>query len=144
MNKVHAILQNIPHEHIHSESVRREERFGLFKLGRFKVDKSFLQYLTDDHHTQEIEEIVELVELKPNAEYRPHYHEKSSAVIYMIFGEGLFILGDNKVPYHPGQRQAIPAKTPHGFITNTPTLFLSIQSPPIQNLKTGKVDLHYV
>ena len=146
MQNVHDILKNIPHEHIQSEHVRSDERFDIFKLGTFKVDKSFLNNLTDGHYLSEqpIEEIVELVELQPNAKYRPHYHEESIAVIYMVLGEGVFILGENKIPYRPGQRLDIPAKTPHGFLTSTRTLFLSIQSPPIRNRETGKVDLHYV
>ena len=145
MTNVHDVLKNIPHEHIQSEYVKADERFDIFKLGIFKVNKSFLNTLMDHDPSKKIvEEIVELVELQQNATYRPHYHENSSAVIYMILGEGMLVLGDNKLPYRPGMRLDIPAKVAHGFITHTKTLFLSIQSPPILNRETGKVDLHYV
>lgn len=145
MNNVHEILGHIPHEHIQSQYVRADERFDVFKLGIFKVAKSFLSgvvgSVTNDQH---VDEIVELVELQPNAKYRPHYHKESSAVIYMVLGEGVFVLGEDEVPYCPGQRLDISAKVPHGFLTKTRTLFLSIQSPPIRNRETGEVDLHYV
>lgn len=145
MNNVHEILSHIPHEHIQSQYVRSDERFDVFKLGIFKVAKSFLSGIfgsaSNDEH---VDEIVELVELQPNAKYRPHYHKKSTAVIYMVLGEGVFVLGEDEVPYCPGQRLDIPAKVPHGFLTKTRTLFLSIQTPPIRDRQTGEVDLHYV
>lgn len=128
----HEILKGIPHEHIQSEYVKSDERFDVFKLGVFEAGND------------SIKEIVELVELQPNAIYRPHYHENSYATIYMVLGEGFFILGENKIAYRPGLKFDIPAKIAHGFLTETKTLFLSIQSPPIRNRETGKVDLHYV
>jgi quercetin dioxygenase-like cupin family protein len=142
---VHEILGYIPHEHIQSQHVKSDERFDVFMLGIFKVAKSFLNGITDGCRvSQPIEEIVELVELQANTKYRPHYHKKSVAVIYMVLGEGVFVLGENEVPYRPGQRLDISANVPHGFLTKTRTLFLSIQSPPILNRETGEVDLHYV
>jgi quercetin dioxygenase-like cupin family protein len=61
----------------------------------------------------------------------------------MVLGEGILILDQEKIPYQPGKRFDIPAKKLHGFITQTKTLFLSIQSPPIYNRETQTVDLHY-
>lgn len=144
MKNAHDILLQIPHERIQSEHVRADERFDIFKLGRFKVANSFLNGIAlNENQSGMNEEIVELVELQPNSSYKPHFHEKSVAVIYMILGSGIFSLGKKQYEYSPGQRIEIPAKTPHGFLTKTKTLFLSIQSPPIRNLNTGEVDLHY-
>jgi mannose-6-phosphate isomerase-like protein (cupin superfamily) len=145
MNNVHDILKNIPHEQIRNVNVMADERFDIVRLGAFQVEQSFLNHLIDIWQPgQPIEEIIELVALQPNTRYRPHYHENSSALIYMISGEGVLILDENIVPYQPGQRLDIPAKAMHGFLTNTRTLFLSIQSPPILNHETKHVDLHYV
>lgn len=139
---IYDILTNIPHEHIQSDSVKPDERFDIFHLGTFTVEHSFLQHFTEKK--QSVDEIVELVSLQENTDYRAHYHEKSSAMVYMVLGEGIITLDNNQVPYRPGMRWIIPAKTAHGFITKTKTLFLSIQSPPIRNYDTGTVDLHYV
>jgi uncharacterized RmlC-like cupin family protein len=145
MKNAYEILRHIPHEHIQSQYVRSDERFDVFKLGIFKVAKSFLSAIAGaEASNQPVDEIVELVELQPNAKYRPHYHKKSTAVIYMVLGEGVFVLGEDEVPYRPGQRLDIPAMVPHGFLTKTRTLFLSIQTSPIRNRQTGAVDLHYV
>lgn len=145
MKNTHDILKAIPHEHIQSDRVAPDERFDVFKLGTFNVYKSFVSNLTHCHRESNlVSEIIELVELQSDSYYKPHYHEKSSAVIYMVLGEGSFILDQAKIPYRPGKRFVIPAKKPHGFITHTKTLFLSIQTPPIRNKHTGKVDLHYV
>jgi hypothetical protein len=47
------------------------------------------------------------------------------------------------IEYQPGIRIDIPAGVIHGFKTKTPTLFLSIQSPPIINPENGAIDLLY-
>lgn len=130
MKDDHAILKQLPHTRIESG----DDRFDLFALGIFEAAGS----------DQSLKEIVELVELEENACYRPHFHARSSAVIYMVLGEGELILGENSMAYHAGLRFNIPAKMPHGFVTRTKTLFLSIQSPPIRDVKTNTIDLHYV
>lgn len=143
MNNMHEILHKIPHEHIQNEHVRTDERFDVFKLGIYRVSHSVLDFITGDK-SGDVDEIVELVELQPHSFYKPHYHKESSAIIYMIFGEGDFILGINEMPYAPGVRLDIPKDTPHGFKTRSETFFLSIQTPPIRNDQTGEVDLYYV
>lgn len=137
------ILQQIPHEQIHSEYVKSDERFDVFKLGVFKVKESIVNFIALDK-IEQADEIVELVRLQPKSRYRPHYHQKSSAILYMVFGEGIFICGEKELNYQPGMRLDLPEKTPHGFLTHSETLFLSIQAPPILNRQTGVVDLHYV
>ena len=90
-----------------------------------------------------LEENLEIVELQRESTYKPHYHKHSSAVIYIILGEGTFILGDDTINYYPGKRVLIPAGTLHGFNTKTRTLFLSIQSPPILSQTNDDIDIHY-
>jgi|GEM_PF-4529009 quercetin dioxygenase-like cupin family protein len=123
------IFKNIPHQRVIGGQNMNDEIFDLYQCGIF-------------HHQSAIENI-EFVELQPNALYRPHYHKKSSAVIYIIYGLGRFQLGSRLLDYKPGMRIDIPAGITHGFRTDTSTLFLSIQSPPIINTETNEIDLHY-
>ncbi|OGT45139.1 MAG: hypothetical protein A3E83_07630 [Gammaproteobacteria bacterium RIFCSPHIGHO2_12_FULL_41_20] len=123
------IFKSIPHQRVVSKQAQAEEIFDLYQCGIFK-NRSF-------------EENIELVELRPESEYSPHFHKKSSAVVYVISGTGLFQLGENLIEYQPGIRIDIAAGVLHGFKTKTPTLFLSIQSPPIINPENGEIDLHY-
>ncbi|STX51502.1 Cupin domain [Legionella busanensis] len=143
MSKIHKMLQNIPLERVYTKAGKVEEQFELLKLGVFKVEKSILLTISN-HSLRPSNEIVELVRLKPSSKYQPHYHKQSSAVIYIILGEGFFLSGKNEISYQPGMRFDLPEKTPHGFLTNTETLFLSIQTPPILNYQTGVMDLYYV
>lgn len=123
------IFKSIPHQRVISKQAQPEEIFDLYQCGIFK-NRTF-------------EENIELVELRPESEYRPHFHKKSSAVVYVISGTGLFQLAENLIEYQPGIRIDIPAGVLHGFKTKTPTLFLSIQSPSIINPDNGEIDLHY-
>ena len=125
----HEIFKSIPHQRITSKRDNIEEIFDLYQCGIFN-NSSF-------------EENIEFVELQPQSEYSSHYHKKSSAVVYVISGTGLFQLAKNLIDYKPGIRIDIPAGVLHGFKTKTPTLFLSIQSPPIINPDNGEIDLHY-
>lgn len=143
MKNEYEILANIPHERIQSKFVRAEEQFDVFKLGVFRVTESVISGVFKER-SGVANEIVELVQLKGNSVYKPHYHENSAAVIYMILGDGDFILGDTQVPYSGGMRFDIPKQVSHGFNTRSDTLFLSIQTPPIRDPLTGDVDLHYV
>jgi quercetin dioxygenase-like cupin family protein len=135
----YSIFKSIPHRRVVSENAGTQEFFDLYQLGTFTAP-SFCQPNSEE---QTIQENVELVELQPQAEYRPHYHKNSTAVIFIISGSGTFLLGEERMDYQAGKRIVIPAGYMHGFNTHTPTLFLSIQSPPIINSVTGQIDLHY-
>ena len=123
------IFKSIPHQRVVSKRANVEEIFDLYQCGIF--------------NNSSLEENVELVELQSQSEYSPHTHKKSSAVVYVISGAGLFQLAENIIEYKPGIRIDIPAGVLHGFKTKTPTLFISIQSPPIINPENGEIDLHY-
>lgn len=123
------IFKSIPHERIVMKQTCKDEVFDLYQCGVFENNST--------------KENIELVELQPLSEYSSHFHEASSAVIYVISGKGLFRLADDVIDYQPGVRIDIPAGMSHGFRTNTATLFLSIQSPPIINSDNGEIDFHY-
>ncbi|MDF2867950.1 MAG: hypothetical protein K0S11_1420 [Gammaproteobacteria bacterium] len=137
----YTIFNSIPHRRVISKNAVNEEIFDLYQLGTFSAPStSFYEEVNEEY---EMQENVELVELQPQTEYRPHYHQNSAAVIYIASGYGTFLLGDKCIDYRTGKRIVIPAGLMHGFNTQTRTLFLSIQSPPIIDPTTGEVDLHY-
>ncbi|MCF6777683.1 cupin domain-containing protein [Thiotrichales bacterium 19X7-9] len=120
------ILKNIPHKRVVTGEDSSEEIYDLYQLGIFNKKN------------------IELVELQPKTFYKQHYHKHSQAAIYIIFGTGIFLLGENKVKYKQNMQIDIAKNVLHGFVTNTKTLFLSIQSPPILDPKTSTIDLHYL
>jgi len=83
----------------------------------------------------------DLAELKESGNYPAHHHHKSEAKFYFISGEGFIILNGKKHRYKKGDTFTIPKGMKHGFQSKTETLFLSIQTPPIKDPKTGKEDL---
>ena len=85
----------------------------------------------------------DLVELFPGVEYPPHYHNKAQGMILFVVGEGTVLLDGEEVTYARGSTFMIEKGVPHGFKPRTPTLFLSIQSPPVKDPVTGEEDLHY-
>lgn len=127
------ILDGLVHKRVESEG----EVFNLYQLGLYQAEHSLFNVAGS------CQEIVELVELEPAATYKSHYHEKSEAIIYIVSGKGVFILGEEEIAYDGSLRVSIPNKILHGFKTETRTLFLSIQSPPILNYETNEVDIHY-
>jgi quercetin dioxygenase-like cupin family protein len=137
----YSILKVIPH---HRVQYNDEEIFDLYQLGTYTAKSSLLATLhTITSEVYEYQEQIEIVELQPSTKYRPHYHKKSAAIIYIIHGTGRFILDKKNIHYHPGQRIEIPAGMLHGFLTDTRTLFLSIQSPPIIDRGNDSIDLYY-
>ncbi|WP_032112535.1 cupin domain-containing protein [Candidatus Paracaedibacter symbiosus] len=137
------ILKAIPYRRVTSKNTYgKEEIFDLYQLGIFS-SASGVNLLASAGRGQETLENLELVELQPQAEYRPHYHKNSSAVIYIILGSGTFMLGEKNIEYNANKRIVIPAGVVHGFHTQTRTLFLSIQSPPILNPKSEHIDIYY-
>lgn len=125
----HEIFKLLPHQRVISKHANNEEIFDLYPCGLFKNNL--------------LMENIELVELQPHSQYRPHYHKNSSAVIYIISGTGMLLLSNSLIEYKQETRFTIPAGMTHGFQTKTRTLFLSIQSPPIIHPVNGHIDLHY-
>lgn len=140
-----ALKDFFTHQRVCKNENGTEEIFDIYQLGLFLAPDSFLSsYINESiKNNESTHEILELVELQPNAEYKLHFHKKSAAIIYIISGTGIFLLGSHAIDYHPGRRVIIPAGILHGFKTDTRTLFLSIQSPPIIDPQTQQIDLHY-
>ncbi len=85
----------------------------------------------------------ELVELFAEDDSPPHPHENSSAIFYMILGEGKIILNGNAKQYKPGEIIQVDKNVKHGLKPKSDTLFLSVQTPPIKSRKTGKEDINF-
>lgn len=138
------IFTHIPHKRVVTEKQHSPEVFDLYHLGLFNNAKLVTHHVSDStihHHAHQ--ENLELVSLAAKQTYRPHYHRHSQATIYIISGSGSFYLKDEWLEYGSGTRITVAQNIMHGFKTNTQTLFLSIQTPPILDRTTGTVDLHY-
>lgn len=121
------ILLDIPHRNVSKHG----EQFSLFQLGIYESEDPAKP------------EMLDLVELQPNAEYKPHIHKESAATLYIVLGSGTLLLGDEEIEYSGNLKVHVPANTSHGFKTKERTLFLSIQCPPILDHETGELDLFH-
>jgi quercetin dioxygenase-like cupin family protein len=87
---------------------------------------------------------AELVNLDSDTLYKPHVHDGVDAKFHMLRGNGSIILDKDEYTYDVGDVFYVPKGTPHGFRTKERTIFLSLQSKPIRDEKTGKIDIRYV
>ena len=85
----------------------------------------------------------EFVEMYAGENYLPHYHNNSDAKFHFILGEGKITLDGIEKQYKKGDSFTIPKGVSHGFSPATDTLLLTIQTPPIKDLTTGKEDIHF-
>jgi mannose-6-phosphate isomerase-like protein (cupin superfamily) len=86
---------------------------------------------------------IEFVKLYKETAYKPHIHDKASAKFIFLTGTGKVILNEVILDYSPGFACVAPAGVKHGFIQNEETIFLSVQSHPIQDRSTGEIDIRY-
>ena len=86
---------------------------------------------------------VEFVKLYKNITYKPHIHDRASAHFYFFKGAGLLIYNDQRFPYQEGSEFYVPAGVLHGFEQESETIFLSVQSSPIEDRETGLIDIRY-
>lgn len=86
---------------------------------------------------------LEFVKLYTNISYQPHIHDFCSAQFIFLSGKGYVTLDGEYFSYHKGSVYNVPAGVIHGFIIEEDTIFLSIQSNPIQDTQTGKIDIRY-
>jgi quercetin dioxygenase-like cupin family protein len=85
---------------------------------------------------------LEYVVLNSSTDFKPHCHNESDALVLIISGKG-YITNQylERVPMKQGTIVYFPAKTRHGFLTEDEQVHLvTIQSPPIKDLQTGKID----
>lgn len=85
---------------------------------------------------------VDLVVIEKNKKSGIHRHNHSETVLYIAQGQGTILIDDKSISVKAGERVYIPAKSFHGVITtDLPMHFISMQTPPILNQKTGQLDL---
>jgi mannose-6-phosphate isomerase-like protein (cupin superfamily) len=73
---------------------------------------------------------------------RPHYHEKSEEIYYMLSGAGKVRLGDEIFEIGPGDTIYVPTVKIHSLISTgkNPLRVLAIESPPYSDKDTFFVD----
>jgi mannose-6-phosphate isomerase-like protein (cupin superfamily) len=86
---------------------------------------------------------VEFVKLYSDTKYKPHIHDRASAKFIFLVGEGEVLLDDEVHPFIPGTIIDVLAGVMHGFNLREETIFLSVQSNPIQDRETGEIDIRY-
>ncbi len=73
---------------------------------------------------------------------RIHRHNRSDTVLYIVGGSGEVVVEDRSLEVKAGDRIHIPPGSYHGVRTAKESLhFISVQTPPILNKKTGTLDL---
>jgi quercetin dioxygenase-like cupin family protein len=85
---------------------------------------------------------LEYITLDPHTEFKPHHHVESDALILILSGHGYITdIERNKYTILKGSLAYFPSNVRHGFITEEePITLVSVQSPPIKDLKTGEED----
>ena len=116
----------------------------IYKLDDLKTEREFGMDVTQCQHPGHFKGNVSLehVVLEPNTTFHPHHHEQSDALVLILSGHG-YIIDDSGKRYPIKERNLayFPARTRHGFITKeVPLHFISVQSPPLRDLKTGHID----
>ena len=112
-------------------------------------DVSYEDKKTDDDEAFGIYRIptatgcLEIVKLYTEIAYKPHIHDHCSARFVFLSGSGSLLLDGETFPYEKGSVYDVNAGVLHGFIIVENTIFLSIQSNPIQDRSTGHIDIRY-
>lgn len=112
-------------------------------------DVAFEDKQTDDEEAFGIYRIptstgcLELVKLYTEIPYKPHIHDHCSAQFIFLSGSGQLLLDGQSFPYKKGSVYHVPSGVLHGFVIEESTIFLSVQSNPIQDRNTGHIDIRY-
>ncbi len=117
----------------HYSEFRRETTYGGTSLIHQLAKGSTLQSVGVDH-----------VEVKPNSELKPHFHNSPSVLILILQGRGTVHLNGTRHLVKKGDVLHIPPRTSHGFKTSKAKLvFLSVQTPAIYG-KAARKDTHFL
>jgi quercetin dioxygenase-like cupin family protein len=74
----------------------------------------------------------EYVEIKPNSSIEPHLHPASDAFVYVVKGEGAFLVDDTRILVKEGCHGDVPRRCPHAVEAGPKGMeFISVQIPPI-------------
>lgn len=85
---------------------------------------------------------ADLVTIGPHSRSEVHRHNRSETVLLVLAGAGRALVGEHVLDVRAGDRVLIGAGVFHGFVTTDSSLeFLSVQSPPILDRSTGRLDL---
>jgi len=91
-----------------------------------------------------LESIVaaDMVCIGTHAKSQVHRHLRSETVLFILEGRARAIVGEQTIDVQAGDRVLINKGVYHGFETAASSLrFLSVQSPPILDEATGRLDL---
>ncbi|MEZ5009061.1 MAG: cupin domain-containing protein [Chitinophagales bacterium] len=86
---------------------------------------------------------AELIKIKKGFEYLPHTHEYTDTKFIITCGKGLIQLDNESHHYKTGDVFIVNRNVKHGFKVEEETVFLSIQTRPILDQTTGKIDIVY-
>lgn len=85
---------------------------------------------------------VDDVIIRPGQISKIHRHVQSDTLLYIVEGKGEVMVDDDVISVSAGDRVQIRPGQNHGVQTGSDSLhFISIQTPPILNKKTGVLDL---
>jgi quercetin dioxygenase-like cupin family protein len=68
--------------------------------------------------------------LQVRSHVRPHYHKDHGETVYILEGNGIFIMGDRVYPVKAGALIMVPRGAIHSFEAKETTKVLSIFDPP--------------
>lgn len=79
--------------------------------------------------------IVRLVQIRKDAEIKPHAHDNHDEIVYQVKGSGTAVLSGNQYPIKSGTLLLVPRGTPHSFVNNggEDCIALSFFSPPLNS-----------
>lgn len=83
---------------------------------------------------------ADLVAMEPGQRSGVHRHNDAETVLYFLRGEATVVLDDEEFDVTPGTRVRIGAGVFHGVNSHSEVQFLSVQSPPILDAATGRLD----
>jgi quercetin dioxygenase-like cupin family protein len=68
--------------------------------------------------------------LQVRSRVRPHYHQDHGETVYILEGNGIFVMGDRAYPVKAGALIMVPRGAIHSFEAKETTKVLSIFDPP--------------
>lgn len=89
-----------------------------------------------------LEDVVaaDLVDMRPGERSGVHRHNEAETVLYFLSGRAQVILDGDPVDVVEGDRLRVGKGVFHGVNSVTAVRFLSVQTPPILDTRTGRLD----
>jgi len=72
--------------------------------------------------------------IEAGGEIRPHVHEGQTETFYILAGQAICTMGEEKVPFSAGSCGVAPARVLHGLINaaDEPVELLALFTPPLK------------